>query len=256
MNESEYPRLDEPPIHIAIIMDGNGRWAQRHGLPRNEGHRRGVEKVRQILTASFEHGVKFLTAYAFSVENWNRPQKEVRMLMNLLGRFLKRQVGELHRDRVRLRVIGRTDELPDFVQGLLQKTIEGTAHYQDRTFVLALNYGSRTEIVDAVRAYARALRASKVDPNTLEWDELRRYLYTCDIPDPDLIIRTSGESRLSNFLLLQGAYSEFYLSPKLWPDFGPEDLKDAIENFRQRERRFGKTGQQVRQSRSALILNR
>ena len=256
VNESEYQTLGEPPAHIAIIMDGNGRWAKRHGLPRNEGHRRGVEKVRRILTASFELGVKFLTAYAFSVENWNRPQGEVGMLMSLLGQFLKRQVGELHRNRVRLRVIGRIDELPKFVQGLLRETIEGTAHYQDRTFVLALNYGSRTEIVDAVKAYARALRAGRVDPETLEWNELRRYLYTGDIPDPDLIIRTSGESRLSNFLLLQGAYSEFYLSPKLWPDFGPEDLKDVIENFRQRERRFGKTGEQVRQSRSALILNR
>lgn len=237
-------------------MDGNGRWAQRHGLPRYEGHRRGVEKVHQILRVAFENGVEYLTAYAFSVENWNRPKKEVGMLMNLLAQFLRFQVNELHSNRVRLRMIGRIDELPDFVQSLLRESIEGTAHYQDRTFILALNYGSRIEIVDAVRAYGRALKAGKVNPETLEWEELRRYLYTRDIPDPDLIIRTSGESRLSNFLLLQGAYSEFYLSPKLWPDFGPEDLKETIDNFRLRERRFGMTGEQIRQSQSVPILNR
>lgn len=178
------------------------------------------------------------------------------MLMNLLAQFLRFQVNELHSNRVRLRMIGRIDELPDFVQSLLRESIEGTAHYQDRTFILALNYGSRIEIVDAVRAYGRALKAGKVNPETLEWEELRRYLYTRDIPDPDLIIRTSGESRLSNFLLLQGAYSEFYLSPKLWPDFGPEDLKETIDNFRLRERRFGMTGEQIRQSQSVPILNR
>ena len=256
VKEDENLASGKTPTHVAIIMDGNGRWAQKRGLPRNEGHRQGVENVRRIVRCAGESGIHYLTVYAFSVENWNRPEEEVGLLMELLEHFLASQVEELHKNNIRLKVIGRIGELPGRVQRILQETVQATAHYNNWTFVLALNYGARTEIVDAVKAYARAQIEGRVDPDTLDWKEFSRYLYTHDIPDPDLIIRTSGESRLSNFLLLQGAYSEFYFTPKFWPEFGPEDFYDAIECYKQRERRFGKTGEQVRRSHSEPILNR
>lgn len=233
------------PAHIAIIMDGNGRWARQRGLPRIEGHRRGVETVRTATFAARDLGVKILTLYAFSVENWKRPKDEVGALMGLLEFYLKRELETFVRDRVRLRTIGRTSELPTGVQKLLRTTIEETKHFTDYTLVLALNYGSRTELVDAARAYAGALAAGTEKLNDGSWETFSRYLYTADFPDPDLIIRTSGENRISNFLLMQGAYAEYVFTPVLWPDFTKADLSAAIAEYHRRERRFGQTSEQI-----------
>jgi len=234
------------PAHVAIIMDGNGRWARQRGLPRIEGHRRGVETVREIVDAARELGVRYLTLYAFSVENWQRPADEVGALMSLLEIFLKREVKNLIKNRVRLRTIGRTHELPGPVQTQLQRALDATAHFTDYTLALALNYGSRTEIVDAARAYAAAVAAGREKLNDSSWATFSRYLYTADLPDPDLVIRTSGETRVSNFLLLQAAYAEFLFIPVLWPDFTKAHLAEAIATFARRERRFGLTGEQLK----------
>jgi undecaprenyl diphosphate synthase len=235
-----------PPQHIAIIMDGNGRWAKQRGLPRIEGHRRGVEAVRTVTNAARELGVRTLTLYAFSVENWKRPQEEVGALMSLLEFYLKKELQTFVRDRVRLRTIGRTGELPAGVRQHLQHTIEATAPFTDYTLVLALNYGARTELIDAAHAYATAVAAGREKLNDGSWDSFARYLYTADLPDPDLVIRTSGETRISNFLLMQSAYAEFIFTPVLWPDFGRAELVAAIAEFARRERRFGLTGEQVK----------
>ena len=242
-------RTDSPakiPAHVAIIMDGNGRWARQHGLPRIEGHRRGVETAREIMAAARELGVRCITLYAFSAENWHRPAAEVGALMHLLEFFLKREIKNLVKDRVRLRTIGRTHELPGPVQTQLQRALDATAHFTDYTLVLALNYGSRTEMVDAARAYAAAVAAGHEKLNDSSWTTFSRYLYTADLPDPDLVIRTSGEMRVSNFLLLQSAYAEFIFTPVLWPDFTKAHLVEAIASFAQRERRFGLTSEQVK----------
>jgi len=242
-------KVDTPPkipAHIAIIMDGNGRWARQRRLPRIEGHRRGVETVREIVDAARELGVRCITLYAFSAENWHRPAAEVGALMHLLEFFLKREIKHLVKDRVRLRTIGRTHELPGPVQTQLQRALDATAHFTDYTLVLALNYGSRNEMVDAARAYAAAVAAGHEKLNDSSWTTFSRYLYTADLPDPDLVIRTSGEMRVSNFLLLQSAYAEFIFSPVLWPDFTKADLVEAIASFAQRERRFGLTSEQVK----------
>ena len=236
------------PAHIAIIMDGNGRWAKNRGLPRIEGHRRGVETVRTATFAARDLGVKILTLYAFSVENWKRPKDEVGALMGLLEYYLKKELETFVRDRVRLRTIGRTCDLPTGVQKLLRTTIEETKHFSDYTLVLALNYGSRTELVDAARAYAAAVAAGAEKLNDGSWDTFSRYLYTADLPDPDLIIRTSGETRISNFLLMQGAYAEYVFTPILWPDFTKADLAAAIAEFNRRERRFGQTSEQIQRA--------
>ncbi len=233
------------PRHVAIIMDGNGRWARGRGLPRNEGHRRGVENVRAIVRAAGELGIQYLTLYAFSSENWNRPQEEIDALMSLLERFLDSQEKEMHKQGLRLRTIGRVEELPPRVAQRLREVCESTAGQTRGTLVLALNYGSRSEMVDAAAGYARAVAAGHEDPSKLTWERLSRYLNTRDLPDPDLIIRTSGEHRISNFLLLQGAYAEFHFCAKCWPDFGPEDLKTALDDYARRERRFGKTSEQL-----------
>ena len=228
-------------------MDGNGRWAKQRGLPRIEGHRRGVDNVRAVVRAAGDLGLRHLTLFAFSVENWARPPDEVAALMDLLEGFLKRQRKELDRNHLQLRVIGRPQDLPDRVRRTLDETIAGTAHHGRGVLTLALSYGSRTEMVDAVSAYTAAVLAGREPPGELTWDRLARFLYTKDLPDPDLVIRTSGESRLSNFLLLQSAYAEMVFTPTLWPDFGREDFLAAIDNFRRRERRFGKTGEQLRE---------
>jgi undecaprenyl diphosphate synthase len=233
------------PHHVAIIMDGNGRWAKSRGLPRIEGHRRGVETVRTTTFAARDLGVKMLTLYAFSVENWKRPQDEIGALMTLLEYYLKKELDTFVRDRVRLRTIGRTDELPPGVQKVLRTTIEETKHFDDYTLVLALNYGSRSEVVDAARAYAAAVAAGKEKLNDGSWATFSRYLYTADMPEPDLVIRTSGETRISNFLLMQAAYAEFVFTPVLWPDFAKADLASAIADYHRRERRFGQTSEQV-----------
>jgi undecaprenyl diphosphate synthase len=233
------------PGHVAIIMDGNGRWARKRGLPRIEGHRRGVETVRTITFAARDLGVKMLTLYAFSVENWSRPKDEVGALMGLLEHYLKKELDTFVKDRVRLRTIGRIDEMPPAVQRLLRVTVEETKAFTDYTLVLALNYGSRAEVVDAARAYAAAVAAGREKLNDGSWATFSRFLYTADLPDPDLVIRTSGETRISNFLLLQAAYAEFVFTPVLWPDFTRTDLAAAIADFARRERRYGLTGEQV-----------
>jgi len=245
MSPSESQPARPPPLHVAIIMDGNGRWARARGLPREEGHRKGVENVRRILECAKECGVRQLTLYAFSVENWNRPRAEVAALMRLLESFLKAQEKELIKQRIRLVVAGRLDGLPVRVARLLRRTIGKTAGFTEWTLCLALNYGSRTEIVDAVRRYAAAVQEGREQPERLDWDVLQSYLYTAGLPDPDLVIRTSGEYRLSNFLLLQSAYAEYYFAEEYWPDFGPEAFRSAVDAYRRRERRFGLTGEQL-----------
>ena len=233
------------PQHVAIIMDGNGRWANQRGLPRLEGHRRGANAVKRALKAAQDFGVKNLTLYAFSVENWNRPKAEVDALMDLLESFLRDQLPELIKRRIRLRVIGRYRELPERIQHLLREAETSTRDFTEHTLGLALNYGSRTEVVDAVKAIAQAGEAGVLDLNSLDYDTFRHYLYTRDMPDPDLVIRTSGECRLSNFLLLQSAYAEIYLSDVLWPEFDEAEFKNALTNYASRERRYGKTAEQL-----------
>ncbi|MBI5382028.1 MAG: di-trans,poly-cis-decaprenylcistransferase [Opitutae bacterium] len=236
------------PQHVAIIMDGNGRWAKQRGLPRLEGHRRGVETVREIIDGARELGIRYLTLYAFSVENNRRPQDEVGGLMSLLEYFLDRETATLVKNQVRLLTIGRTQELPDFVRRPLERAIQATAHFTEHTLILALNYGARTELLDAVAAYSRAVAAGAEPAAAPSWETLNRYLYTAAIPDPDLVIRTSGEMRVSNFLLLQSAYAEYVFTPTLWPDFTKEALAVAVADYARRERRFGLTSEQMKPS--------
>ena len=228
-------------------MDGNGRWAQTRGLPRIEGHRRGADAVKRTLEAAKENGVEILTLYAFSVENWSRPKDEVDALMSLLDHFLAEQLPQLLKQKIRLRVVGRYRELPEHIQARLREAETATAGFTEHTLALALNYGSRTEVVDMVKAVALAAQAGEIDPEALDYDALRPFLYTHDLPDPDLIIRTSGESRLSNFLLLQSAYAEIAFSPVLWPDFSKKDFKAALDDYAARERRYGKTAEQLQE---------
>ena len=234
------------PNHVAIIMDGNGRWAQRQGKNRIEGHKRGVENVRDILDTARELGIKYVTLYAFSVENWKRPKAEVAALMTLLNTYLKKELPDLQKNKVRLNTLGCVEDLPKNVQKTLRHTMEATANNQKQVLNLALNYGARSEILQAVKNYTQDALQSKVKPEDLDWETLASYLYTTGIPDPDLIIRTSGEARLSNFLLLQSAYSEIYFTDLCWPEFLPANFIKAIENYQKRERRFGKTGEQIR----------
>ncbi len=240
------PCNENAPNHVAIIMDGNGRWAKTRGLPRIEGHRRGVETVREMLAECRELNIRYLTLYAFSAENWRRPADEVDALMGLLVYFLRRELNELVRNGVRLHVIGEIDELPAAVREELSKTMAATASFTEWHLTLALSYGSRQEAASAARAFAAAVLRGEERPEDCTWERLARHLHTRDLPDPDLIIRTSGESRLSNFLMLQGAYSELYFSPVPWPDFSREHLREAVECFKRRERRYGLTGEQLR----------
>jgi len=226
-------------------MDGNGRWAKQRGLPRIEGHRRGVETVRQIVEAASQSGVRYLTLYAFSAENWKRPAAEVSALMFLLQSFLRSEVDELVKKKIRLHTIGRIHELPAAVCKELGRAIQATAHFTDWHLVLALNYGSRTEIADAAAAYAGEVVAGREDPAQCTYEKLARHLNTAGLPDPDLVIRTSGESRISNFLLLQAAYAELVFTPVLWPDFSADNFRSALAEFAGRERRFGATGEQL-----------
>jgi len=237
-------------------MDGNGRWARERGLPRIEGHRQGVENVRRIVEVARDLNLPYLTLYAFSSENWRRPAEEVGALMGLLEIFLERYTRELEENQVRLRVIGRPDKLPDRPRACLDRAIARTAHFTERTLVLALNYGSRQETLEAVRAYAEAVRTGRENPAELDWPRFARFLSTDGLPDPDLIIRTSGENRLSNFLLLQAAYAEMYLSPVYWPDFSRAHLVEAIEAYKLRERRYGQTGEQVRPPAPEPVLHK
>jgi undecaprenyl diphosphate synthase len=227
------------PTHVAIIMDGNGRWAKQRGLPRVEGHRNGVESVRAVVRAAGEVGIKYLTLYAFSVENWNRPKDEVDTLMKYLARFLKNEIGELNRNNVRLEVIGQIYRLPEFVQEQLQKTMTALAKNNGLTLILALSYGVRQEIVEAVRAIAAKAKAGKLDPGEINEQFVSQHLYTHHYPDPDLVIRTSGELRVSNFLLWQISYAEFVATDTLWPDFRRPEFFAALEEYTRRHRRFG-----------------
>ncbi len=223
------------PRHIAIIMDGNGRWAKERGLPRLKGHERGVETVRAVTEECVALGVEFLTLYAFSTENWKRPELEVNGLWAILEHFLAYELPTMMKNGIRLRTIGRTHELPESTQQKLRETIGATADNKATTLILALNYSSRTEITDAVRSIC----AAAPDPKTITPETISAHLYTAEYPDPDLLIRTSGEMRLSNFMLWQLSYAEFYLTPKFWPDFDKEDLRTAVAEFQKRERRYG-----------------
>lgn len=227
------------PAHIAIIMDGNGRWAAQRGLPRFEGHRRGVEALRRTLTAAEELGVRYLTVYSFSTENWKRPVTEIGELMGLLRRFIRNDLANLHARNIRVRVIGVRDGLADDIVTLLADAEALTKDNTGMTFVVAFNYGARREILDAVKSLARDVADGKLTPDALTEDLLASRLGTNDIPDPELVIRTSGERRLSNFLLWQAAYSEFVFVPSHWPEFDRETLIAAIAEYRMRDRRFG-----------------
>jgi len=236
---SDSQKTASVPRHIAIIMDGNGRWARGKGLERLNGHERGAEAVRDCVKGCRELGVKYLTLYAFSTENWKRPKAEVMGLMKLLERFITKEVPELNAQGVRIEAIGRLTDLPDSTQKALRAAIEATAHNDKLTLVLALSYSSRVEIVDAIQSIARAVQAGQLDPAAIDAELLSQRLYTRAYPDPDLLIRTSGEMRLSNFLLWQLSYTEFYITPTLWPDFRKEDLLQAVRDYSKRQRRFG-----------------
>jgi len=230
------------PRHVAIIMDGNGRWAQARNLPRLEGHKAGAESVRAVIRACRQAGVKYLTLYAFSVENWVRPRAEIYGLMNLLKKFLRENERELHEHKVRLRVIGRLEDLPRGVRRELARVMEATRAHRAGQLILALSYGGRTEIADAARQIAREARAGTLDPETVGPETVAARLYAPDVPDPDLVIRTSGEMRVSNFLLWQISYSELYVTPVLWPDFREPEFAAALAEYGRRRRRFGGLG--------------
>jgi undecaprenyl diphosphate synthase len=230
---------ERAPAHVAIIMDGNGRWAAKRGLPRIEGHRRGVEAVRRTVRSAAELGIRYLTLYSFSTENWSRPAEEVADLMTLLKRFIRNDLAELHAHNIRVRVIGDREGLRPDLLALLNEAEELTRGNSGLVLVVAFNYGGRQEIARAVRAIGRAVKEGRLDPNAIEPATIARALDTDGIPDPDLVIRTSGEQRLSNFLPWQSAYSEFVFLPDLWPDFDHAAFKAALDQYIGRERRFG-----------------
>jgi undecaprenyl diphosphate synthase len=230
--DSELPVV---PEHVAIIMDGNGRWAKRRGLPRLAGHQAGTENLRRIIRACVEFGIKYLTIYAFSTENWGRPKEEVEGLLRILESVIEKELTELHQEGVKLRHIGRLEKLPESLRKKVESAIELTKDNQRLTVVVAFNYGGRDEIVNAVESIVK----SGVQSRDVTEQLISDHLFTTDIPDPDLVIRTSGEMRLSNFLIWQAAYSELYITPVYWPDFSKEELHKALEAFCQRNRRFG-----------------
>lgn len=227
------------PLHVAIIMDGNGRWAREHGLPRTMGHREGAERVKEIVKTARETGVKVLTLFAFSTENWKRPKHEIDILMRYLEHFLESQKKEMFKKDIRFRVIGKIERLPERLQKKLRETSRLTRDNSTLTLNLALNYGSRQEIIDAARAFARSAAEGIAQAGDLDEEMFASYLYTSGLPDPDLLIRTSGEMRISNFLLWQLSYAELYFPKKYWPDFRAADFMEALEEYRKRKRRFG-----------------
>lgn len=239
--ESDYPLPERVPRHIAIIMDGNGRWAKARGLPRTAGHQQGKENLRRILESCVEFGVEILTIYAFSTENWSRPASEVSVLMTLLNVVLDQELRKLHRNGVQVRHIGKMDGVPQNLQRKIRDACEFTKNNKRLTLNVAFNYGGRDEIVHAVqRIVAEGIAADQIDESLIS-----RYCYTGDLPDPDLIIRTSGEMRLSNFLIWQAAYAEYYSTPIYWPDFDKDALYEAILEYSHRKRRFGKIDEQI-----------
>ncbi len=242
MEEIDKTRL---PRHIAIIMDGNGRWAKKKKLSRISGHIKGVDAVREVVTSCRELGIRVLTLYAFSVENWKRPAEEVGALMGLLKEYLSLETEEMLRNNIRLRAIGKIEDLPLDVQNTLQETIRSTEKCDGMTLNLALSYGGRSEILHAVQSIVADVQKHEVKPEEINFQRFSRYLWTRGIPDPDLLIRTSGEFRISNFLLWQIAYTELYVTEKLWPDFDKSELFKAIADYQSRERRFGLTSEQI-----------
>ncbi len=245
--ESRYP-LDPNrlPRHVAIIMDGNGRWAQRRGLRRVRGHTAGVESVRLVVRQARKAGVEYLTLYAFSEENWQRPGVEIRALMAILSRYLNRELQEMLDNQIAFRAIGNLGRLPQSIQAELAKTAAATSEGAEMVLSLALSYGARSEIVEAARRIAREVQSGQLRPEEIDHDLFARHLYTADMPDPDLLIRTSGEFRLSNFLLWQSAYTELYFTDTLWPDFREEEFMKALWEYQQRDRRFGLTQEQIK----------
>ena len=238
--------MDRPPLdptriprHVAIIMDGNGRWARARGLPRVMGHRAGIQSVRQVVETARELGVEVLTLYAFSVENWKRPPEEVSTLMRLLNEYLRRELSNLIQNEIRLNVLGDFEGLPKLVQRQLTRVIQETRNNDKMVLNLALNYGGRSEILQAARRIAERVKDGTLEVSQVDEELFSRFLYTNGMPDPDLLIRTSGEQRVSNFLLWQISYAELCLTQKLWPDFGRNDFLTALEEYQRRERRFG-----------------
>jgi undecaprenyl diphosphate synthase len=233
------------PNHIAIIMDGNGRWAEKRSLNRIAGHRMGIKRAKEIIRASREIGIRVLTLYAFSTENWNRPPREIRTLMALLKRFLSAEGRSLIKNNIRLNAIGAIEDLPGDVRDVLRQVMEQSRHNTGMVLNAALSYSGRQEIIQAIRRMCREASEGRLDPARVDEKLLSDYLYTAGLPDPDLLIRTSGEYRISNFLLWQTAYTELYITGTLWPDFSKKDLLRAITDYAKRERRFGLTRQQI-----------
>lgn len=227
------------PKHVAIIMDGNGRWASRRGLPRTAGHSRGISRIKEIVKAAREIGIKYLTLFAFSNENWNRPKREVDMLMRSLDNFLSKELQELDKNNIRLIIIGRSHPIPEYLQQRIRYVQDHTKDNTGLTLIIALNYGARQEILDATRKLTISVIQGRQDLDGLNETVFSKFLYTADLPDPDLLIRTSGELRISNFLLWQISYAELHFLNKYWPDFNKQDLKSAISEYQKRERRFG-----------------
>ena len=227
------------PKHVAIIMDGNGRWAQKHHLPRLSGHEAGRKSVKEVVQAAIHHGIRYLTLYAFSVENWQRPREEVQGLMGLLRGVLREELKEMGKQGIRLRMIGRKQDLPEAVREELEVAMEDTKGNTKLDLILALSYGSRVEITEAVQAVAREVKVGALDPEAISEKTVSDHLYTREIPDPDLLIRTSGEMRISNFMLWQISYAEIHVTPVLWPDFGKKEFELALADYAARERRFG-----------------
>ncbi|MBW2028181.1 MAG: isoprenyl transferase [Deltaproteobacteria bacterium] len=236
-------KAEKLPRHVAIIMDGNGRWAKKRALNRIRGHEEGAESVREIVRVSREIGIPFLTLYAFSEENWKRPGYEIQALMNLLKRFLRSELKEMLTNGIRLQAIGRIHKLPEDVQEELRKTARETSRNRDMVLTLALSYGSRQEILDAIQGIAKGVKAGKISPEDINEELISSGLYTEGMPEPDLLIRTSAEYRVSNFLLWQIAYAEMYFTPTLWPEFRKQEYMEAIREYQRRERRFGATGE-------------
>lgn len=233
------------PVHVAIIMDGNGRWALSHGMDRSDGHTAGVDTVHRITEAASDLGIKYLTLYTFSTENWSRPTREVELLMRLIVTALERETPELVRKNVRLSVIGDMSRVPEYTRNKLNGCIAATAHCTGLNLILAISYSARWELTQAAKAIAAKAAAGQLNPDDIDADLISDHLTTAGIPDPDLLIRTGGDMRISNFLLWQIAYSEIFVTDLFWPDFSVKDFNDAIHDFSLRQRRFGKTGQQV-----------
>jgi len=250
--QNELKKSGEIPVHIAIIMDGNGRWARKRGLPRVAGHKRGVETVKDIVKACAQIGVKYLTLYTFSTENWNRPKDEVSTLMQLLVRTLRKEVNELNENDVKLTTIGDVKALPFEVQKELDDSIEKTKNNKKMTLNLALSYSGRWELLKAIKEISRQVADGNLNVSDISEECISGFLNTKNIPDPDLLIRTSGEFRVSNFLLWQIAYTEFFISDVYWPEFKRKDLYQAIKNFQGRERRFGKVSEQIQKNKKGL----